>query len=199
MQVLLTERQFCIGYYGGGFRYGSIRLPLYSGIPLAALVDIIVVTVNYRVGPFGVLTSGSHDAPGNVGLRWVNKYIGYFGGDTSRIPIAGESAGAWSVGLLAVSPLAKGLYKRQIMESGSPIFFAAENNTQNLALSQRVAETVGCASPTFTIKENPGPVVECLRRVDPTVLAKADYLLNPLGSPPFIPQYGDEILPANPH
>ncbi|GBN12766.1 hypothetical protein AVEN_242232-1, partial [Araneus ventricosus] len=49
------------------------------------------------------------------------------------------------------------------MESGSPIFLAAENNTQNLALSQRVAEMVGCASPMFTIKDYPGPVVECLR------------------------------------
>ncbi|GBN28220.1 Acetylcholinesterase-1 [Araneus ventricosus] len=132
------------------------------------------------------------------GLRWVNKYIGYFGGDTSRITIAGQSAGAWSVGLLAVSPLAKGLYKRQIMESGSPIFLAAENNTQNLGFSQRVAEMVGCASPAFTIKDYPGPVVECLRNVDPAVLAGADYALDPHGLPTFFYQYGDEILPANP-
>ncbi|GBM77076.1 Acetylcholinesterase-1 [Araneus ventricosus] len=188
--------------HGGGFKYGSIQLPLYSGIPLAALGDIIVVTVNYRVGPFGFLTSGTRDAPGNVGvwdilegLRWVNKYIGYFGGDTSRITIAGESAGSWAVGLLAVSPLAKGLYKRQIMESGSPVFLAAENNTQNLAFSQRLAEMVGCATPRFTVKDNPVPVLECLRRVDAVQLSKVDYSLNPYSVISFIPQYGDEIVP----
>ncbi|GBN28229.1 Acetylcholinesterase-1 [Araneus ventricosus] len=83
--------------------------------------DIIVVTVNYSVGPFGFLTSGTHDAPANVGiwdilegLRWVNKYIGYFGGDTSRITIAGESAGSVAVGLLAVSPLSKGETERPV-------------------------------------------------------------------------------------
>ncbi|GBM77079.1 Acetylcholinesterase-1 [Araneus ventricosus] len=191
--------------FGGGFRYGSIRLPVYSGTPLAALGDIIVVTVNYRVGPFGFLTSSTHDAPGNVGiwdilegLRWVNKYIGYFGGDTSRITIAGESAGSVAVGLLAVSPLAKGLYKRQIMESGSPTYMSADNNTQNLAFSQRLAEMVGCASSTFTIKDYPGPVVKCLKRVDAVRLAKADYSLKPDSTTSFIPQYGDEILPSHP-
>ncbi|CAL1262225.1 unnamed protein product [Larinioides sclopetarius] len=132
------------------------------------------------------------------GLRWVNKYIGCFGGDTSRITIAGESAGSWLVGLLAVSPLAKGLYKRAIMQSGSPVFLEAENNTQNVAFSQSVAEMVGCANSTFTIKDYPGPVVECLRKVHPAILARAEYSLDPVVLHKFNYQYGDEILPENP-
>ncbi|GFU18170.1 acetylcholinesterase [Nephila pilipes] len=53
--------------HGGGYRYGSMRTELYNGTFLSALGDIIVVTVNYRVGPFGFLASGTNDAPGNAG------------------------------------------------------------------------------------------------------------------------------------
>ncbi|GFW04178.1 acetylcholinesterase-1 [Trichonephila clavipes] len=53
--------------HGGGYRYGSMRSKLYNGTALTALGDIIVVTVNYRLGPFGFLISGTEDAPGNAG------------------------------------------------------------------------------------------------------------------------------------
>ncbi|KFM73380.1 Cholinesterase, partial [Stegodyphus mimosarum] len=191
--------------YGGGFSLGSIRKELYSGEVMSAIGDVIVVTVNYRLGPFGFLFSDSSDAPGNVGiwdiltgLEWVKENIEAFGGDISRITIAGESAGSIAVGLLSVSPLARGLYTRQIMESGTPAYTAADNNTQNLNRSQLLAELVGCANETYTIQLYPKNIVECLRGIDAMELIKTEATLDPYSNRRFVPQFGDELLPKNP-
>ncbi|GFT23106.1 carboxylic ester hydrolase, partial [Nephila pilipes] len=98
------------------------------------------------------------------GLRWVNQNIEYFGGDVTKITISGESVGAISVAYLSTSPLAKGLYSRQIMESGSPILFTlAALKNMNVDLAQQLAKAANCANDTFTIQNNPGPVVSCLK------------------------------------
>ncbi|XP_035215917.1 acetylcholinesterase-1-like isoform X2 [Stegodyphus dumicola] len=191
--------------YGGGFFLGSIRMDLYKGHLVSALGDIIVVTVNYRLGSFGFLFSNTDDAPGNVGiwdiltgLQWVNENIEAFGGDVSRITIAGESAGSIAAGLLSVSPLARGLYKRQIMESGSPAYTNADNNTQNLDRSQLLAELVGCANERHSIVTAPSEVVKCLREIDAMDLIKAEASIDPYSTRSFIPQWGDALLPKNP-
>ena len=116
--------------YGGGFTNGSASMPLYWGDRLARK-GVIVVTVAYRVGPFGWLAlpeltaESPHHASGNYGLQdqvaalgWVQRNIGAFGGDPSRVTIAGQSAGAASMSLLVASPLAKGLFHGVIAESG---------------------------------------------------------------------------------
>ena len=80
--------------------------------------DIIIVTVNYRLGPFGFLTLGINEAPGNQGLLdqrqsmiWVQDNIANFGGDPDRVTIAGESAGSFSVFYHMISPGSQGLFK----------------------------------------------------------------------------------------
>lgn len=116
--------------YGGAFNSGSAAVPLYDGEGLAKK-GIVVVTFNYRVGVFGFLalpelTSESpHHTSGNYGLldqlaalRWVRSNISHFGGDPMRVTVAGQSAGSISVHDLTASPLAKGLFKGAIMESG---------------------------------------------------------------------------------
>lgn len=97
------------------------------------------------------------------GLRWINRYIESFGGDLKRITIAGESAGAFAVGLLTISPLAEGLYTRLIMESGGPGTRLSEDNTANVELAQKLANIVGCANDTYSITVYPKEVVQCLR------------------------------------
>ena len=82
---------------------------------------IIFVTVNYRVGPFGFLTLGNNEAPGNAGmldqlmaLEWVRDNIANFGGDPNQVTLAGESAGSYSAFYHLVSPRSRGLFQRVI-------------------------------------------------------------------------------------
>ncbi len=116
--------------YGGGFSNGSASMPLYWGDKLAHK-GVVVVTFGYRVGPFGFLalpdltrespqkTSGDYGLLDQIAaLRWVKRNIAAFGGDSERVTIFGQSAGAMSVSGLMASPLGRGLFQRAIGESG---------------------------------------------------------------------------------
>ena len=117
--------------HGGGFTTGSGAKDVYRGTRLAN-EGVVVVTINYRLGPFGFLAhpalsaESPHGVSGNYGLldqiaalKWVKRNIAAFGGDPNNVTIFGESAGAGSVCCLLVSPLAKGLFHRCIAESGT--------------------------------------------------------------------------------
>lgn len=116
--------------HGGGCTTGSGAMSYYNGEALARR-GVVVVTVNYRLGPFGFLAhpllaqESPHHVSGNYGLldqiaalKWVRRNIAAFGGDPNRVTIFGESAGALCVCRLLVSPLARGLFHRAIAESG---------------------------------------------------------------------------------
>jgi para-nitrobenzyl esterase len=119
---------------GGGFVAGSGSAAVYDGARLAAR-GIVVVTINYRVGLFGFFVTPAlaaeaareHEPPGNYGLQdmiaalqWVHRNIAAFGGNPDAITVGGQSAGAMAVHDLIVSPLATGLFRRAIAESGLP-------------------------------------------------------------------------------
>jgi para-nitrobenzyl esterase len=119
--------------HGGGLVEGSTVVPVYDGEQMARK-GAVVVTINYRLGVLGFLAhpeltrESGHNASGDYGLldqlaalKWVQKNIAAFGGDPSRVTIAGQSAGSRSVHCLTVSPLAKGLFQRAIAESGSGV------------------------------------------------------------------------------
>lgn len=90
--------------------------------------DIIVVTINYRLNALGFLhLSGESDASGNqalldqyTALKWISENAATFGGDSSKITISGESAGAWSVGYQLFMPASWGYFRNAIMQSGGP-------------------------------------------------------------------------------
>ncbi|HWW70912.1 MAG TPA: carboxylesterase family protein, partial [Duganella sp.] len=118
-------------FYGGGFAAGDGSEPRYDGASMAAK-GIVTLTVNYRLNVFGFLAhpelsaESPNKASGNYGLmdqaaalNWVRKNIAAFGGDPSRVTIAGESAGSWSVSAQMITPLSKGLIAGAIGESGS--------------------------------------------------------------------------------
>jgi para-nitrobenzyl esterase len=118
-----------VWFDGGGFTAGTGARASTDGERLAAR-GAVVVTVNYRVGVFGylahpLLTAESpHGSSGNYGLldqlaalRWIREEIAAFGGDPERVTAFGESAGGASVALLLLSPLARGLVDRVIMQS----------------------------------------------------------------------------------
>jgi len=130
--------------YGGAFILGMSDM--YPGEDLALTGEVIVVTVNYRIGVSGFLSTGDRVAEGNyglwdqlLGLRWVNQNIEAFGGDRERITIMGQSAGAASVSHLSLSPLTKGLFQRVIAMSGAANAYFAyteglERSTKHLGL-----------------------------------------------------------------
>jgi para-nitrobenzyl esterase len=118
-------------FFGGAFTEGAGSIPLYDGDALARK-GAVVVTMNYRLGPYGffahpALTAESpHQASGNYGLadmvaslRWVQSNIAAFGGDPSNVTVFGQSAGAMAIGSLVTSPETKGLFHRAIGQSGS--------------------------------------------------------------------------------
>jgi len=94
---------------------------------LAAKGSVVVVSMQYRVGPLGFLSVDSDSAPGNAGLfdqqlalRWVQEHVAAFGGDPGRVTIFGESAGAVSVSFHLLSPSSADLFRSAIMQSSSP-------------------------------------------------------------------------------
>ncbi|WP_307864869.1 carboxylesterase/lipase family protein [Myceligenerans salitolerans] len=141
---------------GGGFATGSGALPLYDGEALASTGEVIVITINYRLGVMGFLshpdlaTESSYGASGNYGildqiaaLEWVQQNIAAFGGDPDRVTIAGESAGGESVCILGATPLAEGLFDGIIAGSGACM--GTEGNTEDgdQGDSRTVAENAG--------------------------------------------------------
>lgn len=115
--------------HGGSLSMGAGHEPFYDGSALARQ-DMVVVTINYRLGLFGWMAHPalSAETPGNISgnyglldqvaaLEWVRDNIAAFGGDPSRVTIAGESAGALSVMYLMTTPKAKGLFQGAIAQS----------------------------------------------------------------------------------
>ncbi len=124
------RRPVMVWSYGGAFAGGAGSLPGYDGENLARK-GVVVVTYNYRLGPFGWFShpelskESGHNASGNQGLmdaiallKWVQRNIAAFGGDPRNVTIFGESAGGILVAALLGSPEAKGLFQRAISESG---------------------------------------------------------------------------------
>ncbi|KAH8880316.1 alpha/beta-hydrolase [Thozetella sp. PMI_491] len=155
-------------YYGGGFTSGSGKNPNTDGTNLASRGDVVVVSVNYRVGSIGFLTFNDGVHKGNYGisdmvtaLEWVQKYISYFGGDPDRVTIFGESAGASSVHTLLNVPKARGLFQQAIMMSspdgwpqdGHRFAYPRSNTVEQEynGVTQKVLKAAGCQNATNQI------------------------------------------------
>jgi para-nitrobenzyl esterase len=116
--------------YGGGFNSGATSVPMYDGANFAKQ-GVVFVSLSYRVGPFGFLSTPELSAEsghgsGNyglldlvAGLHWVHDNIGKFGGDPDKVTIMGHSAGSMAVSELVASPLARGLFRGAIAQSGA--------------------------------------------------------------------------------
>jgi len=125
-----AKRPVMVWIHGGAFVIGAGSQGVYNGKTIAAR-DIVIVTINYRLGAFGFLDlSGASDgrAPGTgaegladqiLALHWVKENISQFGGDPENVTIFGESAGGMSVGALLAAPPARGLFHKAIPQSGA--------------------------------------------------------------------------------
>ncbi|MDY6809566.1 MAG: carboxylesterase/lipase family protein [Actinomycetota bacterium] len=125
-------RPVMVFIHGGAYILGTAATPLYEGSLLARAEDVIVVTVQYRFGPFGYLDLNAYSTDerrfdSNLGLKdqvaalqWVQRNIAAFGGDPENVTVFGESAGASAVLSLMCAPAAKGLFARAISQSPAP-------------------------------------------------------------------------------
>jgi para-nitrobenzyl esterase len=140
-------RPVMVWIHGGAFTAGGADIPWYDASTLARTGDVVVVTINYRLGVLGFLHL-EHLEPAFAGsgvngirdqvaaLRWVRDNIAGFGGDPGNVTIFGESAGAMSVGTLLATPDARGLFHRAIAQSGAGAHVHAP------AAAERVTEAV---------------------------------------------------------
>uniref|UniRef100_A0A8D2IWM7 Carboxylic ester hydrolase n=1 Tax=Varanus komodoensis TaxID=61221 RepID=A0A8D2IWM7_VARKO len=177
-----TNLPVMVWIYGGAFLWGGGQGPnflknyLYDGEEIATRGNVIVVTLNYRLGPLGFLSTGDASLPGNYGLKdqhmaiaWVKRNIKNFGGDPDNITIFGESAGATSVSLQTLSPYNKGLIRRAISQSGVGLCtWAIQKNP--LFWATKIAQHVGCPTDNTTVLAN------CLKVTDPKALTLAYHL-----------------------
>ncbi|MEP6733776.1 MAG: carboxylesterase family protein [bacterium] len=148
------RRPVMVWIHGGGYFAGFGGEERHNGATLARK-GVVVVTLNYRLGPFGFLAHPAlaSESPGEgtgdyglldqiAALQWVKRNISSFGGDPSRVTIFGESAGGTSVGVLIASPLAKGLFQRAILESGTGTRSILRSDSA-LRIGSRVAAALG--------------------------------------------------------
>lgn len=187
------KRPVLLWIHGGAFILGSANI--YDGSHLANHGDIVVVTVNYRLGVVGFVDMAAvtdEELPSNLGLRdiiaalqWVHDNIEAFGGDPDMVTVSGESAGSIAVSLLLNVPGAGGLFHQAIMQSGSV------NLIQDQAMAKATAEGYR------TVLGN--PTLAHLREMPVADLLAAQLRTQKFlgGAIPAAPYYDNDLLPAS--
>ncbi|CAG9823351.1 unnamed protein product [Phaedon cochleariae] len=169
--------------HGGGYFEGSARIENYNP---SYFIDenIIVVTINYRLGPLGFLSTGDDVIPGNMGLKdqhlalaWTAENIHLFGGDAEKIVIAAHSAGAYAIGFQVLSERNRGLFRGVIQQSGSPLVdtgFQTDPKQYAVQLIQKLDQT-GIFDPKNSTRHveilQNAPIDE-IRRVTKTIVGR---------------------------
>jgi para-nitrobenzyl esterase len=202
------RRPVLVWIHGGAFRTGQGGIPWYNGARFAVNGDIVVVSFNYRLGALGFAhlarfgdeyaTSGLNGILDQVAaLEWVRDNIAAFGGDPDNVTIAGESAGAMSVGTLLGLPRAAGLFRRAILESG------AAHHMLPLEAAEKVSdlfrEALDARSIDDLLAAPAQDVLAAQAKVD-AALGRGAGLVNELGvaALPFSPVVDGSALPLSP-
>ena len=189
-------RPVMVWIHGGAFVNGTGKI--YDARRLAARGDIVVVTINYRLGALGFLAHPALGPPGQVGnygladqqaaLRWVRDNIAAFGGDPDRVTVAGESAGGMSVCDHLVAPASRGLFSAAIIQSGPCQAQAALPVARDRSLEYAAAR--GCADPAQAAR--------CLRALPADKLREPAWFYN-IGDDELTgPVTGTAALPRDP-
>lgn len=161
-----TQQPVMVWIHGGGHQFGSSDFDYYQANGLVEK-DVVLVTINYRLGVFGYMAHPALSAAdpngvsGNYGtldqiaaLRWVRDNIAAYGGDPDNVTIFGESAGAWSVTEMMASPLAQGLFHRAILQSGASTYHMGQMDGDGVgwpngySMGKKVAKSLGLNDPS---------------------------------------------------
>ena len=184
------RRPVLVWIHGGAFVLGAGSQTLYDGSGLARRGDVVIVTINYRMGALGFLRLRDRfgerlTATGNEGLldqiaalEWVREEIEAFGGDPGNVTIFGESAGAMSCATLLGVPRARGLFHRAILQSGAANFVWPREVAATLA--HYVLDELGLGSPEALRAAAPSALLDAQRRVFMDMLMSDRYVLGAL-------------------
>jgi para-nitrobenzyl esterase len=195
------KRPVMVWLHGGGFVEGSGSAALYDGTSLARRGDVVVVTLNHRLGALGYLYTGTgaHAPSGNAGmldivaaLEWVRDNIASFGGDPGNVTIFGESGGGMKVTLVLAMPAAKGLFHKAISQSGA-LVRALQPEQATAHAGELMAELKLAAGDLEALQNLP---VDKLLDAQTVVLKKerGAFTFNS----PFTPVADGQVLPGNP-
>lgn len=153
-----ARRPILVWLHGGGFTSGAGSLPLFDGSGLARRGDVVVMTVNYRLGALGFVAH-EHAVGGlaaNFGLldqiaalEWVREHAAALGGDPDNVTVFGESAGAMSIGALLGAPRARGLFAKAVLQSGAAHNVSPRANGLRIAALFRTA--LECSEPGLDV------------------------------------------------
>ncbi|XP_074142610.1 cocaine esterase-like isoform X1 [Sminthopsis crassicaudata] len=181
--------------HGGGLLFGSASM--YDGSILSAFQNMVVVTIQYRLGILGFLSTGDEYATGNWGyldqvaaLRWVQENIAHFGGDPDCVTIFGESAGGMSVSSHVLSPMSKGLFHRAIMQSGVAILPGLISSNSESIL-RHIANLSACENYSSAV------IVECLRnktKREILAISKLFKIIPGVVDGKFFPKHPEDLL-----
>ena len=194
-------RPVLVWIHGGAYRTGQGAIPWYNGNSFARNGDVIVVSINYRLGALGFTdlsrfgdeyaTSGVNGTLDQIkALEWVRDNISSFGGDPDRITIAGESAGGFSVSTLLGSKRAQGLFHRAIPQSGAA--HSTLTAEQGGVVTDFFLEAMGIHTPT----ELQNVSVDSILAAQPNVDQKFSKVLTSVQA--FYPVVGSPVLPVSP-
>ncbi|XP_064471263.1 cholinesterase 1-like [Ornithodoros turicata] len=190
--------------HGGAFQWGDSSLPIYDGRNFVATTDFILVTFNYRVGVFGFLSTGTSDVPGNMGLwdqnlalRWVRNNIARFGGDPDDVTLWGQSAGGISAGIHALSPYSRGLFKRMILQSGTPLSGIMAASYRGIGRLLEFSGSLNCYNSDRDWTDQIADMLDCIRTKRGSEIIRAITDL-PYTKQVFAPVSGDDFLPSEP-
>ncbi len=185
--------------HGGGFVQGSSLDEPFDGSVYAQTGEVVFVSINYRLGGFGYLMPGRYEGYCNLGLedqmaalRWIKANIAEFGGDRNNITVMGESAGAMSIGILAGTPSAAGLFDKAIIQSGGmrPVWTNEDRLIMQSALCQELKISENEIEKIFTLSTAE------LNKAFINLAAKSG---NPLmGGEAFHPGIDGVVLPDHP-
>ncbi|CAD7081835.1 unnamed protein product [Hermetia illucens] len=204
----VDEFPVLVWFHGGAFALGGSNSE-DTGPQRLLDNDIILVTVAYRLGALGFLSTGTLDSPGNYGLKdqamalqWIRENIKTFGGNINDVIVAGQSAGGASASFHLVSPLSKGFFHKAIMHSGNYFdFWTIIDRKVAIERTKKLASLVNC-----TTANGSEELVGCLRETSALdIVATSDKFLatvtgHPLTvfAPVVEPKWAGAFLPENP-
>jgi len=198
-----ARRPVLVWIHGGGFLVGAGSTPIYTGKDLARRGDLVVVTINYRLGALGFvhlgpLLGGDFKHSSNLGVRdqiaaleWIRENIDRFGGDPDNVTVFGQSAGAMSIAALLGAPQARTLFHRAICQSGAADHILDEDRAADVARvfldelggAQHSPESLGAR-----------PLSEILQAQRATMRRLSDFRTMMV----FLPCVDGEVIPEQP-